>query len=302
MIKSVTVTNYIGESVKIKLTEDDPDHGWIIMGFDGISAPKADINTTEMATNDGSLFNSSRATERSITVSLLYTHAPRIEDARQRTYKYFPIKKPVELLFETDNRNLRIMGYVESNESDIFSEKESCQISLICPDPFFYSDKVNTTLFAGVDPLFEFIFSNESLDENLIEFGEIVNRKERTVYYDGDSDVGVTIRIHAIGEARNVEIFNVRTRESMLIDTVKLTAYLGHPIISGDDILIKTNRGEKSVTLIRNGYEHNILNCIGRDSDWFRLSKGDNIFTYIAEYGADHLHFTIENKVLFEGV
>lgn len=35
---------------------------------------------------------------------------------------------------------------------------------------------------------FEFPFSNESLEENLIEFGEIVNKKENVIVYEGDED------------------------------------------------------------------------------------------------------------------
>ena len=35
---------------------------------------------------------------------------------------------------------------------------------------------------------FEFPFSNESLEENLIEFGEIINKKENVIVYEGDED------------------------------------------------------------------------------------------------------------------
>ena len=36
--------------------------------------------------------------------------------------------------------------------------------------------------------MFEFPFSNESLEENFIEFGEIVNKKENVIVYEGDED------------------------------------------------------------------------------------------------------------------
>ena len=110
------------------------------------------------------------------------------------SYKYFPIKKKVTLLIETDNRICETYGYVESNEPDIFSSDETTQISIVCPDPYFYSagpDGTNTTIFYGVEPLFEFAFSNESLTESLIEFGEIKNETEQTVYYSGDAEIGV---------------------------------------------------------------------------------------------------------------
>lgn len=60
MIKSVTITNYLGESVKITLAEDDPEHGMIISSITGLGPPKANVSMTDLATMDGSLFNSAR--------------------------------------------------------------------------------------------------------------------------------------------------------------------------------------------------------------------------------------------------
>ena len=305
MIKSVTVTNYIGEWIKINLADDDPEHGLLIKSIEGLGPAKADVNTTNLATNDGSLYNSARLEERNIVMQLYFTEAPRIEDARQTTYKYFPIKKFLDFFVETDNRIVRTKGYVESNEPNIFSEQESSQISIVCPDPYFYSageNGNNVTIFYGVEPLFEFEFDNNSLDEDLIEFGSIENQTERSVYYDGDAEIGVTITIHAIGEARNITIYNTGTREVMRIDTDKLEALTGSGIISGDDIIITTVRGEKSIRLLRTGRYTNILNCLDKGSDWFQLSKGDNIFAYVAEYGSENLQFKIENRIIYEGV
>lgn len=305
MIRSVTITNYLAEAVKITLADDEPEHGFYIRSMEGLGPAKANINTTDLATNDGSLFNMSRLDRRNILIQLLFEFSPKIEDARQRTYKFLPIKKPLEILIETDNRTVKATGYVESNEPEVFSEGEGCQISIICPDPYFYSagdDGINETIFYGVDPLFEFVFSNESLTENLIEFGSIENSTERTVYYDGDAEVGVVIYIHAIGEARMLTIYNTGTREVMKIDTNKLEQLTGSGIVASDDIIISTVRGDKYVRLLREGRYTNILNCLDKGSDWFQLAKGDNIFAYEAEYGSENLQFKVENRILYEGV
>lgn len=305
MIKSVTITNYLGESVKIELAEAEPDHGMIIQSITGLGPPKANVSMTDLATMDGSLFNSARVEKRNITIRMLFTFAPTIEDSRQRTYKYFPIKKPLTFLIETDNRLVETVGIVEVNEPDIFSKDESNQISLVCDDPYFYSAKgegTNTTVFFGVEPLFEFEFENLSITEALIEFGSIENETEKTVYYDGDSEIGIVITIHAIGEARNITIYNTGTREVMRIDTEKIKAITGSGIDSGDDIIISTVRGNKRIGLLRNGIYTNILNALDKKSDWFQLTKGDNIFAYTAEYGSENLQFKIENQIIYEGV
>ena len=271
----------------------------------GLGPGKANINTTEIATNDGSLFNSSRMPSRNIVISLAYMWKDSIEDVRQLSYKYFPIKKKLTMLIETDNRQAEIEGYVESNDPTIFSKDEGSDISIVCPNPFFYSagkDGINTTIFYGVEALFEFPFSNESLKDPLLEMGEIKNETEQVVVYNGDAEIGVTITIHAIGEASNITIYNTGTREVMRIDTDKLEKFTGSGIIAGDEIIICTVKGNKSITLLRNGKTTNILNCLDKNADWFQLAKGDNIFAYTAEYGSTNLQFKIENRIVYEGV
>lgn len=305
MINSIMVKNYLGETLNIVLTEDNPSHGLLLTSMGGIGAPNADVNTTTLATADGSMFNSARANERNITLSFRFTEAPLIETARQNTYKYFPVKKELELIIRADNRLSKITGYVESNEPDIFSKEEGCTISILCPYPYFYSAEnggINTTVFYGIEPMFEFPFENDSLEEPLLEFGSIENETEKSVWYDGDSEIGIVITIHAVGDARNVSIYNTGTRDIMRIDTDKLKELTGHEIIAGDDIIINTVRREKSIRLLRNGYYTNILNCLEWGSKWFQLTKGDNIFTYIAEAGSENLQFKIENRTLYEGV
>lgn len=304
MIRAITVTNYLGDSIKLDLARPEQS-GFIVTSVTGLGSGKANINMTEVATNDGGLFNSSRLPSRNIVISLKYLWHDSIEDVRQLSYKYFPIKKKLTLLIETDNRQAEIDGYTETNEPTIFSKDEGSDISIVCPNPFFYSagkDGINTTIFYGVEPLFEFPFSNESLYECLLEMGRIQNQTEKTIVYSGDAEIGVTIAIHAIGEARNITIYNTGTREIMRIDTDKLKAFTGSGIIPGDEIIICTVKGQKSITLLRNGKTTNILNCLDKNADWFQLAKGDNIFAYTVEEGRANLQFRIENRIVYEGV
>lgn len=307
MIKSFTITNYLGDSIKLSLREPEKS-GFLIKSVSGLGPSKANVNTTEVSTNDGSLFNSARLSQRNIVFEFIFnenSNRESIEDIRQKTYKYFPMKKNLEIVIETDNRIVKSTGYVESNEPNIFSSKEGAQISIICPDPYFYSagaDGNNTTVFYGIESVFEFPFGNESLTQPLTIFGNIQNKTENVITYRGDSEIGITILIHAIGEVSNLTIYNTGTRESMRIDTTKLKTLTGFGIITGDDIIIKTSKGDKSVTLVRAGKSTNILNCLNKGTDWFSLVKGDNIFAFSAESGTTNLQFWIENKVIYEGV
>lgn len=167
MLKSVTVTNPKGESLTLTLTKPE-ESGLAITNITGLGPVKADINITPVAGMDGGIFNSAKRETRNIVIELAMLFSPQIEDARQRTYRYFPVKKYVNLTFETDNRIAETVGYVESNEPSIFNKLEFTQISIICPDPLFYEQRTENTVFSGILPLFEFPF----VDDSLKAFGE----------------------------------------------------------------------------------------------------------------------------------
>lgn len=303
MIQSVTVINHLGETLELELMNPEKS-GFVVRSIKGLGPSKGIINSTEVSTNDGAIFNSARKTQRNIVIQLGFLWRDTIEDARHLTYKYFPVKKQITLIIKTDRRQCMTTGYVESNEPDIFSRDSGCQISIICPDPAFYSltgDSSATTVFNGIEPVFEFEFENEGMT-NAIEFGEIQNKTENVVVYDGDGEVGVRITIFALGPASNITIYNSLTRETMRIDTGKLEALTGRGISASDEITICTVKGSKGITLLRDGKTTNILNCLGKNVDWFQLTKGDNVFAYSAESGSSNLQFRIENDVVYEGV
>src|SRR5574344_545094 len=204
MIKSFTVTNYLGDSIQLVLGEPEKS-GFLIKSVSGLGPSRGNLNTTEVSTNDGSIFNSARLNQRNIVFDLAFvisSAGESIETVRQKSYKYFPIKKKLTILIETDNRTIRTTGYVESNETDIFRSQEGAQISIICPDPYFYTagnDGDIVTEFYSVAQMLEFPFSNESLTDSMIIISEIQNRTAGVITYYGDIEIGIVIRIHVLG-------------------------------------------------------------------------------------------------------
>ena len=71
MIKSVTVVNYLGESIKIELTKPDVS-GFVIKYITGLGPVKAEINNTEISTGDGAIYNSARLNSRNIVLGLSF--------------------------------------------------------------------------------------------------------------------------------------------------------------------------------------------------------------------------------------
>lgn len=319
MLRKITAINELGEKLVMQL--DSPEtSGLVIKQVQGLGPAKGVINTSALSTADGSSYNSARIEERNIDLHVRYYEVPSavndadqskryrasIETIRQKTYSMFPVKYPVVLIFETDVRALYIMGYVESNEPDIFSMESSAVIAIRCPDPYFYGyDKnqgVNVVEFASANPKFEFAFSNESLTLPLLVMGDILAVQEKNIDYYGDAPVGMTISIQANGPAENITIFDRTTQEAMRIDTTKLANMMGSPLQAGDEILITTQRGGKSVSLYRSGFKTNIINALDRDADWIQLRRGENIISFAAAEGQTNLIMRISYRVIYEGV
>lgn len=305
MIKSLTVTNEYGDSIKIVLTDDDPSHGLMIESIDGLGPAKANINTAQLATMDGSYYNSARLDQRNIVIGLIldYVSYSSVEEARLNTYKYFPIKRKVKLTIETDRRTVETEGYVESNEPEIFSsEFEKIQISIICPDPYFYGVEDGMSSFYTISSAFEFEFENASLTDNLLKFGTINESREQNIYYNGDVEVGVVLHLKANGYVGTIIIQNQTTNETMKIDSGVLEAAAGEAIKAGDEIFISTVRGNKYAILVRNLEQINILNSLGKNIEWLHLTRGDNLFAIRIDEGFENVEFDIQYRIAYEGV
>lgn len=305
MIKQVTITNYHGDSViyKIEGVNVENNNGLLITEIDGLGPVKADINFTKLATYDGQMYNSAQLEGRNIKIKALFLEAKTVEEARLSSYKFFPIKRRITFDVVTDNRKAYISGYVESNEPDVFSDKCEMNISVECESAFFYdAGGINEQMFSNVVPLFEFVYENPSPTEKLTEISEFLYRRQCLVTYAGDADTGFEMIFHAIGEVRNITMYHVDSGDSIRLDTDKLYAKTGKAFGYGDDLIVTTIQGKKSVKLLRNGEYTNMLNIVGKDPKWFKLMPGANLFSYISDYGEQNLRVYVRAHPLFDGV
>lgn len=327
MIKSVIVMmpdqdTVAGEQLVLQL--NNPwQTGLAISNITGLGPESASINTTDLATADGSVYNSARMDDREISFKILPidTYSRSVEDGRLLTYKFFGIKQPVTLIFNTDNRYAMIKGYVKKNSPNIFSKSESLSITVTCPDPYFYKavynditgriiEDVTETVFGGVAPMFEYPFSNEDYYLKKLNYGEIETRQINVIEYEGDVGIGITMQIHVIGsDVKNLTIWDVDTRKHITISDERLKTLMGGAVSSlgssylpFDTITINSVRGHKSAILLRDGKETNIINCLERETDWFELHKGSNRFGFTVDSGVQSIQFYIYNKTAYEGI
>lgn len=301
MIQSIKITNPLNESLELILSEPDKS-GFIIRSVEGLGPVKADVHMTELATLDGSMDNSARLGTRNIVFSLLFLGTPTIEDTRLKSYRYFPIKQNVTIEITTDNRKCYTIGRVESNTPNIFDRDEGCQISIICPNSYFMASENTSIDFYSQEPLFEFPFENNSLTSKLIEFGNIQRNMAYSIFYTGDADTGFVMEIHSIGNVNGIGVYRFDSNEKMIISDTKLKKITGDTIRSGDTIYINTNKGSKSIHLLKNGVYYNILNALEAPISWFQIRRGDNGFTIATDSGSEYLQYRVDYNILYEGV
>lgn len=303
MIDYVKITNPLGEELKLELRSPETS-GFFIRGINGLGPAKSTINTTEVLSSDGSFYNSSRVGSRNIVMDLGFypDGSETIEFLRQKTYRFFPMKKQLTIEVATENRTGITTGYVESNEPDIFSNSEGTTISILCQPAFFYGKEYIQTIFSGVNSLFEFPWENPSLTDPLIEFGSVFINTQGNVFYTGDEPTGVVIYVNFTGNVNNLSISNITNGQNMVLSSSIITAITGNNLKLGDQLIISTVRGNKFIYLIRNGVTYNILNALSTNSVWFTVDRGDNVFTYTAGSGLANMQFLIEHQIVYGGL
>lgn len=313
MIRSITVINARDELLEIPLTKPERS-GLGLQSITGVGSPQMNIITTN-SFYDGSRLGHIRAEQRNIVLTFFPMAYPSVETSRQMLYRYFPVHSQVTLMFNLDNRDVSIKGYVESIEPNIFEVPETVSISVICTRPFFESYIPTVLNFWEAVPLFEFPFSNESLTEPLLEFGETSSKTSVNVDYMGDISGGMRLIMRGMG-ANNcnfIHIYNMTSNEHMTIsrDLVeKITnPYLNVGSLAHQGLVytLDTTPGRQSLTLLweQGDSVFNILPALGREIDWVYLYPGKQeivIQTDLPSTVVEPIRTSIEYKTRYVGI
>ena len=317
MILSVNILNPSNDELIMELTNPEAS-GFTIRKIDGLGPTKSNINIYDVPSIDGGLFNSARTQYRTINIKLgcmwitndgrTEHTSPTIEDSRHLSYKFFPLKRKIRLEIVTDYRTLYIDGYIEANEPDIFSKDETLSISIVCPDPNFYSSEteygyINYTNQNG----FEFPFENPSLEEKLIEFSTMQETNACYIDYKGDNVTGVTMELFfedwfPASQEITLSFINKIKSSVIYIDPNKVLRTSKYNICPGSRIIIKGKPGYKGVEFQHHCETFNVFNAIRLEDDWPLLYPGDNTVVLRADSCTDIIKGRVIYNTLYDGV
>lgn len=237
-----------------------------IIKIEGIDPVDATINSNQLVSMIGSVFNSASVASRDITISLA------INDYNSTTRRYLnnhflPSSKCTVII---DNYSSE--GYIESINYDSFEQKIIYQIGIKCLDPYFVIDVKKEYPITNSRAVFEF---PASFPQEGIAFGEMKNNLNTEVVNNGDATVGCIIEAHFNAEVLGFQVYNLTT------DT-----YFGisnHMFEEGQVLIIDSRFGKKSIysynAITGNVYSNLILD-IDVACDWLEIIKGVNVINY----------------------
>ena len=151
-----------------------------------------------------------------------------------------------------------------------------------CPDPMFTTKDRIASLVVSTTPKLRFpliIPKTTGTILGLRKSSLVVTLSNR-----GDIKTGLSIEINCSGTVVNPQITNLDTQETIKINKT---------LVSGEQLIISTARGEKYIKGILNSTEYNYFKYMDFDSSWIQLQVGENRIEYTAESGANNLSMLV---------
>lgn len=276
------IENFNGDI--LTLTGDEPVYQ--IINITGLNPPKAQINTTKIAGMDGAVFNSSKLGMRNIVLTIKINGD--VEQNRLNLYNYFQTKSRCKFYYSNNSLDVWIEGYVESVECGLFTNNETAQISILCPFPYFQS--INEIIVDSSNVISGFTFPFTININEPVVISTLGPNGMIYVYNAAESEAGTQIEIDFKTSASSVELVNTRNGDTFELD---------YSFLQNDKVVINTQKGNKSITLIRSGTMSNLFSALKKGSVFFQLAPATNIIDYSVdgqiESGAVYIVFKFHN-------
>lgn len=179
--------------------------------------------------------------------------------------------------FKPDESIRYSLSYEENNE--IFAK---FKITGTCANPLFEDINESQIAFVTTIKMFHFpLIISKELPEGGVVFGKRMESLIVNIVNKGSVQVGMRIVIKANGTVVNPKIVNINTQQEFLLNKT---------LVSGEEVVINTNTGKKSVKgKIGNEEYSNYYMYKDFNSKWLKLDVGDNLFRYDAEQGIENM-------------
>ena len=283
MFYTLILENETGQQIDLSHTANR----FMFSKIEGLNPPAGTISTSSYAGMDGSYLNNAFIEKRNVVIPF-EMRGFGVEKRRHELYKVVKPSRYIKIYYSTKNISVYAEGIVETCEMENFEMLTKGQISIICPDIYWYSTETQIAEYSRITGAFHFVFPD---NDEPFPIGKYNTQNIMTIVNDGD-EVGFTLEISG-GPSKNPTIYNAVTDEYMQI--------LGE--LKDDDVItITTKTGNKTVTLEREGVVTNIINRLVSGSTWLTLRTGENKFYVRASDGLSELKVRLIHRNAYLGV
>lgn len=273
-----------------RLTFNELGGAFTITDIQGLNPPKATIFTGTSALIDGGIYNSAKTEMRDVKIAFAIEYTA--EYNRMEMYKVLRVKKPVTIYYKSDLLDVWTKGYVQTISPTYFAKKQIVTVDILCPFPYLKGAQEIINELSNILKGFHFPFASTSTPS--LVMGEITSLNIIDIENLGGIETGLTIELYAKNTVQNPRVLNYVTGDYMA---------LAFTMEAADLITIETEKGNKSITLLRSGVRTNLFNYLAEGSKWLQLELGNNEFTYTMDSGSmTDLLVTFKHHDLYEGV
>ncbi|MDE5753280.1 MAG: phage tail family protein, partial [Oscillospiraceae bacterium] len=262
--------------------------------IEGLNPPAGTISISSYAGMNGSYLNNAFIEKRNVIIHF-EMRGIHIEKRRHQLYKVVKPSRYIKVYYTTANIDVFAEGYVETCELKNFEEFTNGQISILCPDIYWYSIESLFAYYSQITGGFTFPYPTDEEPQPFI-LGQYNTQNMMIIENDGD-ETGFNLIVEAESKeeiaAVSPIIYNANTDEYLQI---------AGEIMNGDIITVTTKTGNKTVTLERGGVKTNIINRLVSGSTWLTLREGTNRFYLRATQGLENLKVHIEHTNAYLGV
>lgn len=278
--------NAAGEQADLSTTANR----YMMSKVTGLDPPGATISTATYATMNGSKLNRAFLEKRNIVISF-EMRGTGIEKRRHKLYRVAKPSEYIKVYYRTSNIDVYAEGVVETCEPSRFDMPVSGQISILCPDIYFYSTQDTIVQHGSIVSGFKFPFA--IAEKSGVPLGVYRTDNSITIQNNGDT-IGMEITMEAKGGT-------VSTPTIYNADTGAYLRITGN-ILEGDKITITTKHGHRTVMLTRNGVSVPIMNRWVSGSEWLELPTGESHFYITSLLGLKYLIVTFRHTDAYLGV
>ncbi|MDE7105433.1 MAG: phage tail family protein, partial [Ruminococcus sp.] len=184
MFFKLILENENGQQINLSQTANR----FMFSKIEGLNPPNATISTSTYAGINGSYLNNTFIEKRNVVISF-EMRGISIEKRRHALYKVVKTSRYIKVFYKTSNIDVYTEGYVETCEISNFQQLVSGQISIICPDIYWYSTNTQIAEYSQVSGAFHFVFPD---NDEPFPIGVYNTHNTLIIQNDGD-ETGFTI-------------------------------------------------------------------------------------------------------------